>query len=119
MKQVNVKVADLLIRLEENRMNHRAIFKSALAGYRKEVIKQLDVALKDATEGRKIQTAFYLSKPVDQTKDYDQAILMLKMHTEDEITVTSTEFSNYVMDDWSWKDDFILTNSAYTAIADK
>ena len=118
MKEVNVNVAELLEKLKENRTKHRGIFKDAQKGYRAEAIKQLDIALADAKAGKSINTEIYLEKPVDQTKDYDKAILMLEMHSEDYIDVSASDFSNYVMDDWSWKRNFIATNSMYTAITE-
>jgi len=106
----------LLIKLKENREKHRGIFELALKGYRKEAIKHLDNALNDAKNGRKINLYIQLQKPVDQTKDYDKAIAMLEMSTENEITISEHDFANYVLDDWSWTDSFLMSNSLYTDV---
>ena len=114
MREIKVNKAELLKKLRENRNEHRAIFEEALEGYRAEAIRLLDKALADAKKGRKIITYIHLQEPVDQTKDYDRAIGMLEMCVDNEITVTSQEYAQYVMDDWSWKEQFLATNTFYT-----
>jgi len=116
MDGVTVSIGDLLIILEENLDNHRSIFEKAQEGYRKKAIELLDKALQDAREGRNITTYIRLDAPVDQTKDYERVIRMLKMSVEDEIELTEHDFAQYVLDDWSWKHDFITKNSMYTKV---
>ena len=115
MKNVKVQKSELIEKLKENRSNHRAIFEKALKGYRKKAIEVLDAALLDAKEGRHINTYIKLTEPIDQRKDYDRAIAMLEMSIDEEIEVTESEFAQYVLDDWDWKQQFMFTNSAYLA----
>ena len=117
MTNVTVKKSELLTKVRENRDRHREIFEKAQEGYRNEVIKQLDRALKDAKEGRKITTYIQLTAPVDQTKDYDRAISMLEMSVDDEIKLSEKDYADLVLDDWAWKGQFVLTNSRYTNMA--
>ena len=117
MQSVTIKKAELLAALTENRTAHRAIFLEAQEGYRVEVIKQLDEFLKDAREGRKITSCVEFQEPIDQTKDYDRAIKMLEMSIDDEIKLSEQDFRAYVMDDWSWKEQFLFSNSAYSNTA--
>jgi hypothetical protein len=113
MHQVTVKKSELLLTLKKNRGEHRKIFEEAQQGYREEAISLLDKALEDARKGKEIRTFIHLEAPVDQTKDYDRAIKMLEMEVEEEITLTQNEFSQYVLDDWTWKSQFVTTNALY------
>lgn len=116
MDTIKVKKSDLLAKLHHNRAKHREIFEKALEGYRTMAIKKLEESLADARLGRKIETYLNLVEPMDQTKDYDQAIAMLEMSVEDVIVLSRRDFGQYVMDDWGWKEQFIASNSTYTAV---
>lgn len=115
IKNVKVKVVDLLEKLQENRAKHRGIFERAQVGYREKVIEVLDKMLADARANKRIVTAIELPEPVDRTSDYDQAILMLSMTTDEEIELDARTFQQLVMDQWDWKEFFIASNSHYTA----
>jgi hypothetical protein len=39
------------------------------------------------------------------------------MCTESHVELSEQEFGQYVMDDWAWKRQFLLSNSAYSATA--
>lgn len=111
---VTVKRQDLLTHLEDNRTKHRSLFDEAQTGFRTEVIKLLDKRLADARDGKGIDLRIHLPEPQDHTKDYDRVILMVKMSVNDEVELTHQEFQQYVMDDWSWKREFVATASNYT-----
>jgi hypothetical protein len=113
MKTVKVKTDELLGIVKSNRDAHRDMFEKAMAGYRKQAIAELDRAITDAKAGRKITRYLSLVEPIDQTKDYDRVIEMLRMSVDEEVELTSTEFAQYVQDDWSWKDQFLATNISY------
>lgn len=113
MRTVKVEVKSLLEKLEENRKNHRDVFEKALLGYRAAAIAELEKMLTEARAGKRIRRDVRLVEPVDQTKDYDRVIGMFKMHTEPTIEITEHEYQMYVMDDWSWKDQFTTINSNY------
>ena len=113
MKQVTVKKDELLEILRKNRTAHRAIFLEAQEGFKKEVIRELEARLENSRKGKHIELFISLDEPVDQTKDYDRAIRMLEMSVNSNAELTETEFSQYVLDDWSWKGQFTSTNSKY------
>lgn len=115
MDEVRVPKTKLLAKLKENRTQHREMFEKALEGYRELIIEVLEKKLSDAKAGKKVDTYINLPMPTDQTKDYDRAIAMIEMDVSKVVTLDATEFSNYVMDDWSWKQQFTLSNSAYFA----
>jgi len=113
MESVKVKKSELLAKLEENRAAHRAVFEEALEGYREAVIKELEVMLTDARKGKLIRRTVNLVEPMDQTKDYDRAIAMLKMSQDEIISINESDFACYVLDNWRWRDQFIASNSSY------
>lgn len=119
MKIVRVKKAELLAILQKNRAEHREIFLEAQEGYKKTVIAELEKALEEARSGKKITRGISFATPVDQTKDYDRAIRMIEMSTEDIIELTENDFAQYVMDDWSWKNTFAFSNAHYSRKATK
>lgn len=114
MDTIKVKKEELLSKLKENRTNHRQMFETAQKGYKEMVIEELEKQLDNARKGKTVNTNIHLVAPKDQTKDYDRAIAMLEMDaTGDLVELDQSEFSNYVLDDWSWKQQFTLSNSAY------
>ena len=117
MKGVTVKKEELLTKLRENREGHRAISLEAQAGYKTAVIEELEKRLADARDGKRVQVHVRMDAPDDHTEEYDRSIAMLEMSVDDEIEVTAHEFACFVMDDWGWKQDFLLSNSAYSGTA--
>ena len=117
MNGVTVKKEELLAKLKENRKAHRSIFLEAQEGYKKAVIETLEERLASARDGSKVQVHIRLDAPEDHTDEYDRSIAMLEMSVDDEIEVTANEFACFVMDDWGWKHDFLLSNSAYSGTA--
>jgi uncharacterized membrane protein len=115
VKTITVRTVELRKALHENREKHRAVFLDAVEGYRKLVVQHLERALEDAKRGRQIRTHVELAEPMDQTRDYDRVIRMLEMEVRSEVEVTEVEFAQYVMDDWSWKRQFLATNLGYTS----
>ena len=114
MHAVTVNKDQLLGVLRENRDKHRSIFIEAQQGYREAVIHELDSMLADAKAGKKIQRAITLREPVDQTADYDRVIRMMEMSVDTEIDLEEHEFNMYVLDEWSWKQNFTASNYAYS-----
>ena len=117
MNNVKIKKSDLLSKITENRGQHRRIFEEALVGYRAAAIDELDRALKDAREGRRIRRGMTLVEPLDHTAEYDSVIEMLKMSVDDVIELNWGAFLSYVRDEWEWKRQFLVTNSKYSSVA--
>jgi hypothetical protein len=112
-KAIRVNRDELLEALRKNRAAHREMFERAAVGYRKRAIEELDASLQDAKAGKKIRRSIGLVEPMDQTKDYDRVIRMLEMTVDQIVTIGAQEFQQYVMDDWSWKEQFTTSNAAY------
>lgn len=115
MHSVKVKRKELLKKVEKNRKSHRDLFLRAQEGYRIDMIAELDRMLKDAKAGKNIRRAVVMPEPQDHTDDYDRVIDMLKMSVDDEITLDSTAFDNYVRDEWQWSRQAMATNVSYAS----
>lgn len=108
-----IKVLDIL---RENRDAHTNIFLEALEGYRKTAIMQFEDNIKKIKKG-KLVSGVYLKLPINQTKDYDRVIKMLELSEGNLVDLTEEQFANYMLDDWSWKQSFLTTNSTYSLSA--
>ena len=42
-------------------------------------------------------------------------IRKLELETKTEVELDDTEFRQYVMDDWDWKEQFIASNTVYAS----
>lgn len=115
MEKVQVRKSELLVALNKNREEHRTIFEEAIEGYRKEVEARLDSEIKAIKAGKRRNVFVSMNVPQDHTRDYDRAIRMIEMSIGDEITLTESDFSCYVMDDWGWQDQFLSQATAYNS----
>lgn len=111
---IRVEKADLLAALKENLKEHRTLFLEAQEGYRAAFIKELDEMLADARAGRNYRKVVALVEPQDHTKDYQRIIRMLEMTVSEQIPISEQEFAWYVLDDWAWKGQFVVTSNAYS-----
>lgn len=117
MENIKVNKAELLTTLQTNRTKHRQIFEEACDGYQKAVIKELEAQLKRAKEGIRQSMSISIPAPIDQTKEYDRAIAMLKMSVDAEVLLSERDFQCYVLDDWNWKQQFLTSSRAYSRLA--
>lgn len=117
MDKINVNKEQLIDKLKENRAKHRGIFLEATDAYRKMAIAELDKSLELAKAGKKIRRSIDLMEPSDHTKDYDRAIGMLEMSQDTDIQLSERDYNSYVLDDWAWRQQFLYSNSSYSATA--
>lgn len=113
MKTVKVNRKQLLEKVKANRATHRTTFEEALEGYREQAISELEASLLEAKAGKRIRRGLQLVEPMDMTREYDRVITMLEMSVEEELEVTQQEVMQYVMDDWSWKQQFEAVSATY------
>ena len=111
--RVRVNKLELLGKLEENRTRHAEIAQKANVGFREQAILGFERMLADAKAGKRIRLSLAISPPEDYTKDYDRAIGMLRMSTDETVELTSRQYDQFVRDDWEWKSSFETTNASY------
>lgn len=118
MENIQVEKSDLLKTLRTNRDAHHGIYLEACEGYHTQALKLLQEHLDQLKTNKLVSMAINLPLPVDHTKDYDRIIRMVEMdRSEGSIELTETDFAMYVMDDWSWKQQFLVSNTNYSATA--
>ena len=117
MPRIRVEKSKLLRILQKNRYAHHDIFIEAQKGFRKAIIEALESRLKQARDGKRVEQYLNLPEPVDRTRDYDRVISMLKMDLTDMIELSESDYSQYILDDWDWKRQFVGTNRAYSVMA--
>lgn len=54
-----------------------------------------------------------LKYPENHLEDYDRVIDLLKFSIADKVELSSADFDAYVRNNWSWRNSFLGTNSAY------
>lgn len=113
MKTVRVNKHELIELLKKNRNKHEQEYKEAFKGYIKISIEKLEESLEQFKAGKLTELKWREAPPRDNTKDYDRVLEMLKLSVDNEIELTNDEFSNYVQDDWSWKDSWLMSNTKY------
>lgn len=111
---VTVKKTELLETIRKNRAAHKATYDEAVAGYREESVAKLTSMLEAAKGGQHIETSTGLKPPVQHLKDYDRVVRMLEMSTAEEIKISENQFQQYVMDEWSWKEQFATAANMYS-----
>lgn len=125
LSTIKINRAKALERITENRVIHKSSLMKARAGWREEVIRIGYELTQDAEalaceQQASIDTlqAYIRSferPPRSYLADYDRAIAMLQWSEDEHIEFTQQEFDQYILDNWSWKQDFMLTNSKYGA----
>lgn len=118
MFQVTVPKNELIEKISANREEHRAVFESAIEGYRTFVMERLEARIVRLKEGKTIEETLYYAIPVDHTDDYTRVIDMLNMDTSDVITLDENMYRCYVDNEWSWARQFAASNSGYTVLRD-
>lgn len=115
MREVTVTKEDLRSRVQHNRDEHRQVFEKALDIYRERILQHLEAKIAQVKKGEKIEHYIALPEPEDHTKDYERVLSMIDMSVDEQITLTSLEFAQYVMNDWPWRESFAANTGSYLA----
>lgn len=135
-RTITANVDEVLTALRKNLAEHREIVAEARKGYVKECEAALEKAretlarrLSKLTKGEKVDMTsihFNLTAPEDHSKEFDTVIKMLELHKNAHegdkshkdipatITLKAIDVQRFVLNDWSWMDSFLLSNSAYS-----
>ena len=113
MQEVKVNKKWLKEVLLENREKHREEYLKAFEGYRSACIEALEENLEALKKGKFRRVMIMESAPEDHTKDYDLIISMLDASVDEEITLLSSEYNNYVRDEWGWSQMWKASNTKY------
>tara|TARA_Y100000034_G_C6909175_1_gene423051 strand:+ start:199 stop:585 length:387 start_codon:yes stop_codon:yes gene_type:complete len=118
MEKVTVPVEDVLKALKENYERHQQEYDAAYKGYQKQAEILLNERLEEisasSSESDQVNLVFDLCPPEDHRDDYERAIGMLEMTTEEETRITATQYAAFIQDKWSWQQNWKHSNRAYT-----
>jgi len=124
VKTIQVQKSRLQTALTTNLETHKKEFQEALEGYY-DAQTQAIAALSRATskgQGRENVKHIHelyrefsdLERPVDHSKDYEQAISLMDYEIRDIIELSINDFECYVNDNWNWKGRFQQSFSKYS-----
>lgn len=114
MREVRVEKQRLLETLKVNRERHVGTFEQVLEDYRAKAIEMLNAHIDNIRSGAVEKVFVSLPQPENYEKEYDRAIEMIEWHESDTVALTESEFSEYVMDQWTWRNVFDQTVATYS-----
>lgn len=115
MEKVNVDREQLLEIVRKNYETHKNEVATAVQGYHIEVVEKLEDALAKAKAGEKFITNLSLVPPSDHTKDYERIIRMLELSSDTTVQLDTHQFTQYVLDEWTWRDAARVLNASYSS----
>lgn len=114
--KVSIKKTELLEAVRKNRETHIADYKEAREGFEKGFLKEAEKLVVRIKEGNFDRNVINLSAPINHDKDYNLVIRMLEMSTANEISITQNQFSQFVLDEWNWKEQFSNSTMNYKSM---
>lgn len=119
MKAVKINKVELLKIVTKNKEKHIADFVEAQADY-KVVVQKLckeNLALANTGDLKKFEDIKAIpASPTTYESEYTRAIRMLELSVEDTIEVEQDVFNQLVLDEWTWKSSFDVSNSMYKSM---
>ncbi len=111
--EIEVKRVSLIVDIKENRKKHKETFEIAIEKYREKGIEVFEKNIERLKKGKMVDTYVHLIRPEDHTKDYYKIIGMLEMDIRQNIILTEEEYQNYVLDEWSWTEQWKTSTLSY------
>ena len=123
MHSVKIDRRQLLGIVQENMTKHVAEYNEAVTDHMalslktsKENIKLAKSNLKLIEEGKLDKVVAFKSlpqKPTSYEDQYKKAIRMLELSVEEVIEIDDDVFNQLVLDEWTWKRAFVMSNATY------
>jgi hypothetical protein len=115
MSERTIQVAKhkLIERLQQNRGKHEREYQEALEGYKARLVFVLTRKLEAAKKREDVDHRIDLVVPESHLADYDRALTMLEWEETDALALTQTEFDQFVLDSWPWRDEFLRVHASY------
>jgi hypothetical protein len=118
MHAIKMKRLELLEIVRANKLKHIASYDEAVIDYKQLVLQTATANLKLAKTQDLESFSKIRSSPMAPTSyedSYQRAIRMLKLSVEEIIDVDEDIFNQLVLDEWTWKRNFMATTMAYKA----
>lgn len=113
MQEVNIEKSVLLPIVISNREKHNQIYNAAVSGYWIKAEEVLNSKITQIQKQEKIDNYLNLSFPENHEEDYNRVIQMVELSSDAILNLSQTEFSQYVRNNWNWRQSFLGTNSNY------
>lgn len=128
-RTITANVDEVLTALRTNLAEHKEIVEEARAGYLDQAEKALAKRMAQLREGKLVALSFNLQPPQDHSREFDTVIKMLELHKNAHdgninsalvhkpnatIELKAADVQRFVLNDWSWMDTFLLSNSGYS-----
>jgi len=113
MKEVKVKVAEVLKIVRGNKAKHDLILKSALEAYWEKAEDILKKCLMDIEKRKTINQYLDLPVPTNHGVDYDRVIRMMELSVDKNVILDDVSFSKFILNNWDWKQEFVRVTTAY------
>ena len=119
MDNVSIDKNQLVEIVKKNRDKHVEDYNEAVEDYKKAVLKVSLDNLELAQTGNLNQferIKVLPPTPVSYETSYNKSLRMLELSVDSSITLDSHDFNQLVLDEWVWKNQFNLSNSAYKSL---
>ena len=113
MNTITINKNVLLPILIENKRKHDDIYNAAVSGYWQTAETVLTDKLEKVKNKEQIDSYLGLNYPVTYENDYNRAIQMLQLTSDDKVDLDFVQFDSYVRNQWTWKSSFLNSNSTY------
>jgi len=113
MDRMLVDKSKLLETVKTNLEKYNVLYKASVDSYWKIAENKLTKMLERVKTKRKIDYSIGINFPSNHEEDYKLVIKMLEFSKDEVIVLTPQEFSKYVMNNWSWRNEFICTTRVY------
>ena len=120
MYEVKLNKDELLEIVKKNLDKHVADYEEAVEDYKKAVLTVSHRNYKLAKSGdpdKFKEIRMPPSAPKSHEDQYVRAIRMLELSVDKEVTLTDDQFSQLVLDEWSWKKDFVVSSALYKTMS--
>lgn len=116
MRSVKMNKNELLEIVRANKQKHIEQYLESVEDYKAAAINIAKANLKLAKTGdlEKIEKMQDMpSAPTSYESNYSKAIRMLELSVEETIDIEENIFNQLVLDEWSWKHSFHVSNATY------
>ena len=111
---VIVDKGNLIMVLLQNQHSHREVYEKATVIFREKATRALEDLIEKVQSGEHVSLVVPMLVPEDHTADYERAIRMLQMHTEDTIQLSEEAYARLVDDEWEWTQRWFQNTLSYT-----
>jgi len=119
MRSVKINKVELLDIVRKNQKKHIKDFEESVKDYKKAAIKVAKEHVELAKTGELDQIAKIKAMPQRPTSyedSYNRAIRMLELSVDDVIELEEDIFNQLVLDEWTWKHQFVASGALYKSI---